>query len=217
MNDSDEVRYWHDFIDGDLDALSVLFLHYSKGLVSYGMKIYRDEEFVKDSIQEVFIQLIQKRHKLKRNNTIRGLVYRLLRNTMIDEIKLIYRSKKTDNLIFNTESSFQMDAEHLHIGFEEEIIRNSMLTSALDQLSTHQKEAMFLKYTDGFSYEQISDVMGISIASARTLIYRTLKQLKSLLSENKRTENLLQQSTCLMLDDYAYSHMRINLTYDFFL
>lgn len=184
MSDLEEIKFWHDFIDGDLDVLSVLFLHYAKGLVSYGMKIYPDNELVKDSIQEVFIQLIHKRHKLKRNDKIKGLVYRMLRNKMIDEIKLINRSKRIDNLIFNTSSNIEMDAEHKHIRLEEEMKRNSMLTSALDQLSSRQKEAMFLKYSNELSYEQISEVMGISIASARTLIYRTLKQLKSLLSDN---------------------------------
>lgn len=184
MSDSEEVKYWNAFIEGDFDALAVLFLHYTKGLVSYGMKIFSDEELVKDSIQEVFIQLILKRHKLKKDKKIKGLVYRLLRNRMIDEIKFINRSKKIDNLIFNINSDFEMDAEHHHIGLEEESERNKILTKALEQLSTHQREAMFLKYSNGFSYEQISEVMGISIASTRTLIYRTLKQMKSVLSGN---------------------------------
>ena len=188
MTDSEEVRCWYNFIDGDIDALSSLFLHYAKGLVSYGMKIYRDEELVKDSIQEVFIILIQKRHKLKRNEKIKGLVYRLLRNKIIDGIKLINRNRRIDNLIFNTNSSSENDAEHQRIDLEEETKRDRMINSALNQLSAHQKEAMFLKYSDGLSYELISQVMGISIASARTLIYRTLKQLKSQLTENKLSE-----------------------------
>jgi RNA polymerase sigma factor (sigma-70 family) len=188
MTDSEEVRCWYNFIDGDIDALSTLFLYYAKGLVSYGMKIYRDEELVKDSIQEVFIILIQKRHKLKRNEKIKGLVYRLLRNKIIDEIKLINRSRRIDDLIFDINNSFDNDAEHRQIGLEEETKRDSMINSALNQLSAHQKEAMFLKYSDGLSYELISKVMGISIASVRTLIYRTLKQLKLQLTENQSNE-----------------------------
>ena len=182
MIDSEEVKYWYNFIDGDLDALSVLFLHYAKGLVSYGMKIYRDEELVKDSIQEVFIQLIQKRHKLKRREEVKGLVYRLLRNKIIDEIKLINRRKNIDDLIFAPGNGFEIDAEHQQISFEEETERDRRMNTALDQLSVHQKEAMFLKYADGLSYELISQIMGISVASVRTLIYRTLKQLKSQLT-----------------------------------
>ncbi len=182
MSDSEELKYWYNFIDGDLNALSILFLHHAKGLVSYGMKIYRDRELVKDSIQEVFIQLIQTRHKLRRDEKIKGLIYKLLRNKLIDEIKLINRSKKIDHLIFSSNHNYEIDSEHQHISLEEEILRDQMINSALNLLTTHQKEAMFLKYSDGLSYEMISIVMGISIASARTLIYRSLKQLKLQLS-----------------------------------
>jgi len=185
MIDLDELSYWYKFIDGDLDALSVLFLHYAKGLCSYGMKIYRDEELVKDSIQEVFIQLIQKRHQLKRSEKIKGLIYRLLRNTLIDEIKLINRSKKIDHLLFNASTGFETDVEHQYIGIEDENKKNRRISFALNQLSIHQREAMFLKYSDGLSYEVISQVMGISVASTRTLIYRSLKQLKSELIPEK--------------------------------
>jgi len=188
MTDSEEIKYWHDFIDGDLNSLSVLFMQYSRSLISYGMKICRDEELVKDSIQEVFILLIQKRQKLNQDLKIRGLIFRLLRNKMIDEIKLSNRRKNQDPLKFNDGIIFESDSEHNYIGAEEEMNRDNLLSRALDQLSTHQKEVMFLKYSNSLSYEEISEVMGISIASARTLIYRTLKQMKSLLAISQRSE-----------------------------
>ena len=189
MDDSDEIKYWNKFIDGDIDALSIIFLQYAKGLISYGVKIYRDEELVKDSIQEVFIQLIQKRHKLKRNENIKGLVYRLLRNAIIDEIKLIERRRKIEDQIFSKYNNPDTDAECQFIGGEEETQTYSLINTALNRLSQHQKEAMFLKYSNGLSYEQISLVMGISIASTRTLIYRTLKQIKSQIIEKSLIEN----------------------------
>jgi RNA polymerase sigma factor (sigma-70 family) len=179
MMDIDEKKYWFDFIDGDLQALSILFSLYAKGLFSYGMKIYPDEELAKDCIQEVFIQLIRRRDKLKRDEINRGLVYRMLRNKIIDEIKLISRRKLADSRIQKNCVDFEADQERLHIGDEEEASRERLLSAALGHLSSHQKEAMFLKYSDGLTYEQISQVMGIHISSARTLIYRTLKQLKS--------------------------------------
>ena len=185
MLDLEELNYWYKFVDGDLNALSVLFTHYTKCLFSYGIKVYHDEELVKDSIQDVFIQLIQSRHILKRNEKIRGLIYKMLRNKIIDEIKLINRSKKIDHLIFNSIHSFEADAENQYILFEEENNKSHRITAALTQLSTHQREAMFLKFSDGLSYELISQIMGISIASTRTLIYRSLKQLRIELSEGK--------------------------------
>lgn len=191
MSDSEAEIYWYKFIDGDKEALSVLFLHYAKGLVSYGMKIFRDEEIIKDSIQEIFIQLIQNRHKLNRNEKIGGLVYKLLRNKIIDEIRLLNRTKKNDNLFSKFNNSVEIDAEQQQIGFEEENDRDRMINPALNRLSVHQKEVLFLKYSNGLNYDQIALVMGISVASTRTMIYRTLKQLKSHLLENRVTNTSL--------------------------
>jgi len=184
MCGSEDEKYWQDFIDGDFNALSVLFSHNCKGLMAYGMKICPDLELVKDAVQEVFIQLIAMRHKLKLNGNINGLIYRLLRNKMIDEIKLINRSKRIGHLIFSSIGNSEPDAEHQYIDNEEEQNRNSLLTSALSQLSPHQKEAMHLKFSSGLTYEQIALVMGISTASSRTLIYRTLKQIRTLVAAN---------------------------------
>ena len=181
MTHSEELKYWYDFIDGDINALSHLFEHYVDGLIAYGLKIYPDEELVKDSVQEVFVQLILKRQKLNRREEIRGLVFRMVRNKIIDEIKLINRVKRNNNLIGNAIVPFVRDAEYQYINAEENLKRNTSLSIALDQLSAHQKESMYLKYAQCHTYDQISEVMGISVASARTLIYRTLKQLKALM------------------------------------
>lgn len=184
MYGSEDEKYWQDFIDGDFNALSVLFSHNCKGLMAYGMKIYPDQELVKDAVQEVFVQLIAMRQKLKQNGNYNGLIYRLLRNKMIDEIKLINRSKRIDHLIFSSTDNSEPDAEHQYIDIEDEHKRNNLLTSALNQLSSHQKEAMHLKFASELSYEQIAVVMGINIASSRTLIYRTLKQIRTLVASN---------------------------------
>ncbi len=199
MTDSEEKTYWHDFIDGDLDALSLLFLHNARRLFSYGMKICRDKELVKDSIQEVFIRLIQKRCRLNSESNVKGLVYRLLRNELIDGIKRNNSSRKFDNLFFSPNSYFETDAEHQFIGIEEEMIRNNQLTLALEQLSAHQKEAMYLKYAEGLTYEQIAEVLGISVPSTRTLIYRTLGQMKNFITRELKTGADTPKRPCKVL------------------
>lgn len=183
MCDSEEEKYWQAFIGGDLDALSVIFTHHVNGLMAYGMRIYAEEELVKDSIQEVFIQLIQKRHQLDLKNNVRGLVYRMLRNRLIDEIKLQNRIREKDQELLRSDVCFEQDAESRYIRIEDESERSLAFSAALDQLSDYQKEALFLKFSNGFSYEQISTVLGINIASVRTLIYRTVKQLRRCISE----------------------------------
>ena len=88
----------------------------------------------------------------------------MLRNKLIDELKLNNRSHQIDQLLFSADACIERDAEYNQICTEDENSRNSTLMSALDHLSDYQKEAMFLKFTNGFNYEQISAILGISIA-----------------------------------------------------
>ncbi len=190
---NEENRYWQQFIDGDFDALSVLFQLYVPELMVYGLKISQDEELVKDSIQEIFIQLIKKKKKINLNNNAKGLVYRLLRNQLIDEIKHIKKRKNNEQIGIATFDSFESDVEQKQIWREEKNRVNNTVSLALNQLSPHQKEILFLKYSNCLSYEEIAQIMEINVASARTLVYRTLKQVKSQLADLRKNPNLDNQ------------------------
>ncbi len=126
MPELEKNGYWQLFIEGDLGALSILFRSYVPYLMTYGLKIYPDEELVKDSIQEVFVQLIKKRKSINPNNNVKGFVFRLLRNQLIDEIKLINNRKKNEQLGGYFTDYFEFDAEYTCIG-EEEKNRKAML------------------------------------------------------------------------------------------
>ena len=156
MSGLNEHEHWKLFVDGDLNALSVIFHTYVAGMMAYGLKICHDEELVKDAVQEVFIKLIRKRERINPDNHVRGLVYRLLRNQLIDEIKLIDKKRSNDQLFASFDDCCEFDAEQIHIALEDEHQRSSLLSSAIDKLSSHQKEIMFLKFSNGLSYEEIA-------------------------------------------------------------
>ncbi len=187
MPEFEENKYWRLFISGDLDALSVLFRLYVPGLMAYGLKIYPDEELVKDSVQDVFVKLITKRSNINLNNNVKGFVYRLLRNQLIDELKIINK-RRTNEQNRAPGDCFEFDTEQVHIRIEEENRINDAVSLAIVQLSSYQREILFLKYTNGLSYEEISQVMGINIASARTSVYRALKQIKVQLADLHRNK-----------------------------
>lgn len=190
MPEIDEDAYWRLFVDGDLDALSILFRSYVPCLITYGLKIYPDEELVKDAIQDVFVQLIRKRKAINPNNNVRGFVFRLFRNKLIDEIKLINNKRKANQQFsgFFTDD-FDLDAEHIRIEEEEESYKDNAVASSISRLSPHQKEVLFLKYGSGLSYEEISHVLKIDITSVRTLVYRTLKQVKEQLADFRKKKS----------------------------
>jgi RNA polymerase sigma factor (sigma-70 family) len=174
-----ELNYWQRFIRGDSDALSNLYLLFVDDLYSYGMKIYPDEFLVKDAVQEVFIALIEKKKRLSVSENVKAYIFKSLRNKIMEELRTRNRKKEIEKLLFNTSTEQTANnSEKIYIASEEEKNRHKIIQSALSQLTGHQREAIFLKFTNNCSYEQIAKIMGITVPSARTLLFRSIKQMK---------------------------------------
>jgi RNA polymerase sigma factor (sigma-70 family) len=82
--------------------------------------------------------------------------------------------------------------------FEETLINSeiqkeniNLLIRAVNQLTSQQQRALFLKFEQNLTYSEIAEILGISIESARTNIYRSLKTLREKISETKISINLL--------------------------
>ena len=178
MKAKDDLYYWQRFIQGDSNALSNIYILYVDDLYSYGMKIYPDESLIKDAIQEVFIHLIEKQKILSISKNIKTYIFRSLRNKILEELRSKNRKTKIESLIFNSKPPTIPDTEQMHISSEEECRKQMVIQKALAHLSKNQKEAIYLRFTDGCNYEEISEIMEISIPSARTLVYRAIKQMK---------------------------------------
>ena len=68
-----DKELWIDFISGKNDAFEMIYLKYFHELYRYGCYFSRDEDLVKDCIQDLFINLYNYRLKLKQTDKIRPL------------------------------------------------------------------------------------------------------------------------------------------------
>ena len=56
---------WQNFLQGDKEALSGIFLNVHDDLFRYGFKLSGNENLVKDAIQDLFLKLWKNRSNLK--------------------------------------------------------------------------------------------------------------------------------------------------------
>lgn len=200
MNDTSQHTLWIRFKNGNDQALSSLFDLYVNSLYSYGLKIIKDDDLVKDCIQEVFISLIDKRESLLISDKTHLYLFKSLRNKLFEEFRTSRRKKAIEESMKPILPDYGMDAEEIIVRSEEEQRRKRILDRAIESLSIRQREILFLKYSEGLDYEAIAEVLGIDVASARTLIYRALKKIKA----------EIKNSSLLLL---IFLHHRISLVY----
>ncbi len=178
MTNPETNDLWLRFKNGDENALSELYNCYVHKLFSYGLKISGDEFLVKDCIQDVFIRLIDQRKDFIMQEDTSLYLFKSLRNKIFEELRSKNRRVDIAGSIVSDELNHEISPEQVTVSNEEEQYQTRTLDRAMSKLSDYQKEAIFLKYSQGLGYEKIAELLGIDIASARTLIYRSLKKLK---------------------------------------
>ena len=83
----DDTELWELLRDGDRNALNEIYHQNIDVLYSYGAKITSDNGLVEDSIQEVFITVWEKRHKLKETTSIKFYLFKSLKRRIFRNLK----------------------------------------------------------------------------------------------------------------------------------
>lgn len=185
LNSKIDRKYWEEFIKGDKAAFSSIYRESMDDLYSYGLSKTSDTDLVEDTIQDVFIKLFKKRHLLKPEKNLEAYLFRSFRNMLIERLR--ERSRKEDFVykysVTDAEEAFE-NIEDTIIQTEESEKYFKLIEKCMDSLSDRQREAIYLKYTNDFSYEEIANILDIDVASSRTLIYRSIKKIRELLGRN---------------------------------
>ncbi|NSL85687.1 sigma-70 family RNA polymerase sigma factor [Chitinophaga sp. Mgbs1] len=177
-NSEDQVR-WLAFQTGDKEALAYFFNTFVGSLYNYGLKFTRDEDMIDDTIQDLFIRLWTTRKNLSMPASVRNYLFRAFRNLLFRKMTVSQRKEKykSEYIFFDVELS----AETNHINAEQQLIRDQRLESALQQLPGRQKEAIYLKFYENASYEEIAEIMGTSVKACYKNVFRALSYLREVL------------------------------------
>ncbi|OGX91794.1 RNA polymerase sigma factor [Hymenobacter coccineus] len=174
---SPDATLWTDFLAGDERAYERLFLTFYDELYGYGMRLSNDGELVKDSIQNLFQRLWQRRTKLHAVEAVRPYLFKSLRHEVAKAIKAQQRRSWLQSS-YSEEFEVQYSPEDFIIAQQLTAEQHTRLLAALAQLSNRQREAIYLKFFDGFTYERIAEIMALNQQSIRNLIYQGTQSLR---------------------------------------
>lgn len=169
---------WNMFKDGHVGAFRYIYINYFNLIFAYGCRISRDQELVKDCIQELFIDL-RKSESLSETNSIKFYLFRALRWKIYRKLSQLKKYQTLENL----DSAFDVEIveshENLLIKDQELDLDKRKLNAALANLTKRQKEAMYYYYNQNLNYNEVAEIMQLSnVKSARNIIYKAIDQLK---------------------------------------
>ena len=172
----DESIVWKNLLEGDRKALAHIYSRYFDKLYNYGIKISSETAIVEDSIQDLFIELWNRREGLNKDvKNIKFYLYICLRR------KILLRLTKKNNSVEISE----LQSFDIHLSHKSHYLNNQMntelkfrLVQMVETLTPKQKEAIFLIYFDELSYQEAADIMGLKIKTVYNLIHQAISRLK---------------------------------------
>lgn len=174
-----EIAIWDKLRTGDIEALGDLYDLFIDTLFSYGIQFSPDKHYVMDCIHDLFLDLHKYKNNLSPSNNVKYYLFRSLKNKILkkDKTKLLYltneiTSKKNDDINYSE-------------SFEEKIIAKELLeyntlklSKAITFLTKKQRRTLLLRFTEEKDYEEIAQIMEVTVETSRTIIYRAIKELK---------------------------------------
>lgn len=162
---------------GDRKALREIYGLYYDRLIRYGCCIENDRGLVHDTIQDVFVWLLQHPEKLESIEDLDTYLFKCLRRNMSSNLQ---RERKQRNKAELFQENAQKDVSVELRLIESENLKNqsAWLTLQLDKLSSHQREVIYLRFYENLSYDEIAEIFSVSNQVVRNSVFRALKSLR---------------------------------------
>jgi len=142
------------------------------------MKLNPDKDFVKDCIQDVFLDIYEHKSQLSIPKNINFYLFKALKRTLFRKLK---KERKNDGLndLNQTYFATEYNIESETIDKEIEKRNKRIINLITKELTSKQQEILYLKFNKGFSYIEISEIVGIDHNSVRKQVYRAIKKLRT--------------------------------------
>jgi len=179
-----DEEVWNAFDKGNELAFNFIYRVHVKALFRYGSQFTCDSGLIQDCVQNIFIQLRNKRGSLSSVSNIKGYLFKSLQREIIHKLKK--ETKFGRDELDQKETCFPITLSHesILIQREKDEEMRQEVRKALKALTARQRQAILLLYEEGMSYKEIADVMEFSeVKSARKIIYRGLATLKGILQK----------------------------------
>lgn len=177
-----DLKIWDDFRKGEKYALSHIYYQHVELLYRYGKKFSQDSDLVKDTIQDLFFDLIRTRENLGATDSIRFYLMRSFRRKLVQNLK---KDQSPQNSINSEpEPAIVYSIEEEYIDRESLSKRDRLIQNCLQELNPRQREILYYRYTCNLEYNEICDLMSLKYDSARKLVHRAIESLKKMLGSS---------------------------------
>ena len=160
---------------GDKVAFSKVFKNYHRLLYALAFRYLKSEDAAMDAVQNVFMVLWEKRESLNFDTNLRSLLFTILKNYVLNEIrhnKIVYEKQSE---ISQLESNKEIDISD---AIENKEMKTLLYTS-IQKLPFQERKVCLLKIVNGMTNQEIAERLNISIPTVKSHYTQAIKKLRN--------------------------------------
>ena len=158
--------------NGESYYFTNIIKHYEQKVFITVIRIVKNRATAEDIVQDIFIKVFYSLHKYKKTGSFNAWLYRIVVNQCFDYL----RKTKLQTT--------QIEHDVMDSHYPEKILllheRNAELEQLLQQLDESEYMVLLLKYVNELSYDEISEVLQISLNDVRNKLHRSKRKLRSM-------------------------------------
>ncbi len=143
-------------------------------LYRFALRYLGNEDEAQDVVQEVFIKAWDRREDLHLYRNVEAWCMRLTRNISLNKLKSGHYSKTE---VLEEELTLSYASPSPYDSTETQDVMHS-LEKFMQRLPPLQKQVVQLRDVEGYTYEEIGDILNVSLAQVKVNLFRARQNLK---------------------------------------
>lgn len=166
-------------LNGDKEQYALIVKEHQETVANLCYKLVGNKLDVEEVTQQVFIELYTALPRFRHASRLSTFIYRIT-------VNVVSKMLKHDRRHVSYEPVHETINADIQQSREEQIIKDEQiqrLHEAIGHLKHEQRTALVLYTYNEFSYNEIADVMQVTLAKVESLIFRAKKNLQKMMNQ----------------------------------
>lgn len=196
--EQEDLRLVDSLRDGNESAYELLLQRFQQPVYALALRLLDDPSEAFDVVQEVFLKVFRNIGNFRGQSTLKTWIYRITVNEAHNARRWFFRHRRREvELDTDPDTSRnwkEIIPDHSRSPFDVASDReqHGMIEAALDRINPIFREAVVLRDITDLSYEEIAEVLGVSLGTVKSRILRGREALKEELAGSLKSRPALQ-------------------------
>jgi RNA polymerase sigma-70 factor (ECF subfamily) len=188
-----EISLIYDLSGGSIAAFETLYHQYKQVVYANIFKMVRQPEAAEDLLQEVFLALWQNRQQIHKDKSVAGWLFVVSYNKAATYLKQQLKSVIVLSEYPNNFPQEELDDDELYH------TQLAVVEDAINYLPARKKEVFRLCRLEGRPYEEVAEIVGISVPSVKDYLKQSTRFIKSHIIKGEGTASGLTTLSSLLI------------------